>query len=49
LISEATNSVAEDHTRALIGLLLILVGVVLGVIGSVMVASQPSGAENNDA
>jgi APA family basic amino acid/polyamine antiporter len=49
LISEATHSTSEDHTRALIGLLFILIGIVLGVIGSVMVASQPGGVENNQA
>jgi APA family basic amino acid/polyamine antiporter len=49
LVSEATSSAAEDHTRALLGLLLILVGVVLGVIGSVMVVSQPGDAENNNS
>jgi APA family basic amino acid/polyamine antiporter len=45
LISEALDSGADDHTRALVGLSLIVIGLALGIAGSVMVASQSGTAE----
>ncbi|HEY0005235.1 MAG TPA: amino acid permease [Pyrinomonadaceae bacterium] len=41
LINEAINSGAEDHARALAGLILIVIGLLLGIAGTAMGASQP--------
>ena len=46
VLEAATTSEHEQHTRTLIGLLLILVGLVLGIVGSVLVA-KTSPPENN--
>ena len=50
VLEAATTSGHEQHVRTLLGLLLILVGLLLGIVGSVLVAKTPSpthSQENN--
>ena len=49
LINEAMNGAAEDHNRALIGLLLIVIGIVFGIVGSVVGTGERGANEPNDA
>jgi APA family basic amino acid/polyamine antiporter len=49
LIDEATTSGAENHSRALSGFALIAIGLVLGIVGSVMGASQDTGESGDVA
>jgi basic amino acid/polyamine antiporter, APA family len=43
LLDEASHAAAEDHTRALLGLALIVVGLILGIVGLVLEARRGRG------
>ncbi|HYY42310.1 MAG TPA: amino acid permease, partial [Pyrinomonadaceae bacterium] len=49
LLREATDSASGDHTRALVGLILIALGIVSGIAGSLAGASQGMNGEDTAA
>jgi uncharacterized membrane protein YidH (DUF202 family) len=44
----AFTSGAEQHSRALLGIILIATGLLLGILGSIMVATQQQEIENEE-